>query len=257
MPVELLLAFAIAFAVAVATAPVGISGAVFLVPVQLSVLGTASQAVAATNLLYNLIAIPGPLLSYRQRGRLWGRMAKLMVLGTVPGMAIGVALRVTAFSGSDSYLLLVAAVLGSLGLWLLFHPAPRGDAQARLGTGAVVTVSAAVGAVGGIYGIGGGALLAPLLVGAGFAVVEVAPAALLTTLITSAAGLVFFFFASAVGAAGFLPEWPVALALGLGGLSGGFAGATLQPRLPEDTLRYLLAFVALGAAVFYLLRSIS
>lgn len=255
--VELPLAFAIAFAVAIATAPVGVSGAVFLVPVQISVLGTASQAVAATNLLYNLIAIPGPLLSYRQRGRLWSRMAKLMVLGTVPGMAVGVALRVTAFSGSDSYLLLVAAVLASLGLWLLFRPTPRVGAHTRMGTGAVISASAVVGVIGGIYGIGGGGLLAPILVGAGFAVAEVAPAALLTTLITSAAGLAFFFLASAAGAAGFLPEWPTALALGLGGLSGGYAGAVLQPRLPERALRHLLAVVALGAAAFYLLRSIS
>jgi uncharacterized membrane protein YfcA len=63
----------IAFAVAVLTTPVGVSGAVFLVPVQVSVLHTPSPAVTPTNLLYNLIAIPGALLRFHREGRLAGR----------------------------------------------------------------------------------------------------------------------------------------------------------------------------------------
>ena len=49
----------IAFALAVLTTPVGVSGAVFLVPVQVSVLHTPSPAITPTNLLYNVIATPG------------------------------------------------------------------------------------------------------------------------------------------------------------------------------------------------------
>jgi hypothetical protein len=46
-----------------------------------------------------------------------------------------------------------------------------------------------VGVVGGIYGLGGGSLLGPMLVGAGLSVARVAPAALASTLVTSTVGV--------------------------------------------------------------------
>jgi uncharacterized protein len=46
-----------------------------------------------------------------------------------------------------------------------------------------------VGTVGGIYGIGGGSLLAPVLLVAGFSAYEVAPATLLATFLTSVVGV--------------------------------------------------------------------
>jgi hypothetical protein len=52
--------------------------------------------------------------------------------------------------------------------------------------------AAAVGCVGGIYGIGGGSILAPVLIGTGRPPSEVAPAALASTFVTSVAGVVTF-----------------------------------------------------------------
>jgi len=72
----------IAFAIASVTTPVGVSGAVFLIPVQVSVLHTPSPAVTPTNLLYNLIAIPGALARFHREGRLRGPLTRLMVLGS-------------------------------------------------------------------------------------------------------------------------------------------------------------------------------
>lgn len=46
--------------ISVVTAPVGVSGAVFLLPVQLSLFGVPSPAVTPTNLLYNVVAARGP-----------------------------------------------------------------------------------------------------------------------------------------------------------------------------------------------------
>jgi uncharacterized membrane protein YfcA len=46
-----------------------------------------------------------------------------------------------------------------------------------------------VGTVGGIYGIGGGSLLAPVLLIAGFSAYEVAPATLASTFLTSIVGV--------------------------------------------------------------------
>ena len=53
-----------AFVIAVLATPAGISGAVLLLPFQVSVLGTPSPAVTPTNLLYNVVATPGALYRY-------------------------------------------------------------------------------------------------------------------------------------------------------------------------------------------------
>jgi uncharacterized protein len=228
-----------------------------MVPVQLSVLGVASQAVTATNLLYNLVAIPGPLLRYRTRAALWSRLARVMLAGTVPGMLAGVFLRMTVLDGSDAYLLVVATVLASLGAWLLAQPQRDPSARPRLDERSVALVSLAVGVVGGIYGIGGGAILAPILAGAGFALAEVAPAALLTTLVTSTMGLATLLVAGSAGNEAFLPDWDAGVSLGIGGLAGGYAGATLQPRMPEAALRTLLGLLATAVAALYLVRAVT
>jgi uncharacterized protein len=54
--------------IAALTTPVGVSGAVFLLPVQVSLLGVPSPAVTPTNLLFNVVATPGGLLRYRRGG---------------------------------------------------------------------------------------------------------------------------------------------------------------------------------------------
>src|SRR5580700_10497674 len=53
-----------AFVIAVIASPAGISGAVLLLPFQVGVLGTPSPAVTPTNLLYNVVAIPGAIYRY-------------------------------------------------------------------------------------------------------------------------------------------------------------------------------------------------
>jgi uncharacterized membrane protein YfcA len=55
-----------------------------------------------------------------------------------------------------------------------------------------MALAAVVGCVGGIHGIGGGAFLAPVLIGSGRKPSEVAPAALASTFVTSAGGVITF-----------------------------------------------------------------
>jgi uncharacterized membrane protein YfcA len=66
------LSFAAGLAVATLTAPVGVSGAVFLLPIQLRP-RVPNPAVTPTNLLFNVVSIPGALARYRQRGRFAAR----------------------------------------------------------------------------------------------------------------------------------------------------------------------------------------
>ncbi|MFF1954823.1 TSUP family transporter, partial [Kitasatospora herbaricolor] len=177
-----LLGFAAGLLISTVTAPVGVSGAVFLLPVQVSVLGVPSPAVTPTNLLFNVVAGPGALLRHHRAGSLGGPLTRLLITGTVPGVVIGAAVRVFAIPGPRVFRLLVAVLLLPLGLWLVARTLrPARAAALRQGpgltAGATRALAVAVGTVGGIYGIGGGSILGPILVGRGVPVAEVAPAA--------------------------------------------------------------------------------
>ncbi|HEX4463906.1 MAG TPA: sulfite exporter TauE/SafE family protein [Solirubrobacterales bacterium] len=242
----------IAFCVAVFTTPVGVSGAVFLIPVQISVLHTPSPAVTPTNLLYNLIAIPGALLRFHREQRLSSPLTRLLVLGTLPGVVAGAVIRVELLDRADSFLLVVAAVLVPLGAWLAFAAAPRvGEPPDRNRRRQIVLLALGVGTVGGIYGIGGGSILGPILVGLGFSVFEVAPAALAATFLTSIAGVLTFSLLSIGGSGDLAPDWTLGIGMGLGGLAGAYLGARLQSQLPEELLRRGLGLLALALGLRY------
>ena len=82
-----------------------------------------------------------------------------------------------------------------------------------------LTVAAAiVGCVGGIYGIGGGSILAPGLIGSGRPASEVAPATLSSTFVASVVGVIAFVILSMHHHGSIAPDWGVGVALGLGGL---------------------------------------
>ena len=75
-----------AFIVSAIATPAGISGAVLLLPFQVSVLGTPSPAVTPTNLLYNVVSTPGALYRYRRQHQTGGHLALLLITGTLPGV---------------------------------------------------------------------------------------------------------------------------------------------------------------------------
>ncbi len=243
--------------ISVATTPAGVSGAVFLLPVQLSVLGVPSPAVTPTNLLFNVVAGPGALLRHHRAGLLRDPLTRRLVSGTLPGVVVGAAVRVFAVPGATVFRLLIAVLLVPLGLWLVRRTVrptrPAGNAEPS--PRAVTGLALAVGVVGGVYGIGGGSLLGPLLAGLGMSVARVAPAALASTFVTSVAGAAAFALLSLAGAGDVAPDWYLGLACGLGGLIGGYLGARLQPRLPETGLRLLLGSLATAVGVLYAVQA--
>ncbi|WP_393059435.1 sulfite exporter TauE/SafE family protein [Streptomyces sp. LN549] len=253
-----LLGFGAGLLVSVTTAPVGVSGAVFLLPVQVSVLGVPSPAVTPTNLLYNVVAGPGALLRHWRAGRLGGPLTRLLIAGTIPGVVAGAVIRVFAVPGPRVFRLLVAALLLPLGLWLWLRtirstpshtpdqPSPR----------ATKSLALAVGVVGGIYGIGGGSLLGPILVGRGIPVATVAPAALASTFVTSIVGAATYALLSLATTGDVAPDWLLGLTCGAGGLVGGYLGARLQPHLPETALRLLLGTLATGVGALYAVQTL-
>ncbi|MCX5417893.1 sulfite exporter TauE/SafE family protein [Streptomyces sp. NBC_00059] len=250
------LGFAAGLLISVATAPVGVSGAVFLLPVQVSLLGVPSPAVTPTNLLYNVVAGPGALLRYWRAGRLGGPLTRLLIAGTLPGVVLGALIRVFAVPGPRVFRLLVAALLLPLGLWLGLRTLRPASARAPRPPSprATRTLALLVGAVGGIYGIGGGSLLGPILVGRGTSVATAAPAALAATFTTSIVGAATYALLALTTTGDVAPDWLLGLSCGAGGLLGGYLGAHLQPHLPETALRLLLAALATGVGSLYALH---
>ena len=120
-------ALAAAFIVSAIATPAGISGAVLLLPFQVSVLGTPSPAVTPTNLLYNIVATPGALYRYWRQKQTGGRLAPALIAGTLPGVIAGSVIRAELLPGPRVFDLVVAAVMIPLGTWLALTRPPRPD----------------------------------------------------------------------------------------------------------------------------------
>lgn len=122
-------------------------------------------------------------------------------------------------------------------------------------TATVFLLSLAVGVVGGVYGIGGGAIVAPFFVAVlGLPVYTVAGAALMGTFVTSIAGVLFYQAIAPLNPElAVAPDWALGLLFGVGGAAGMYCGARLQKRLPARAIKWMLAAVILLVAGKYML----
>jgi len=124
----------------------------------------------------------------------------------------------------------------------------------RVSTPAIMTLSLTVGVIGGVYGIGGGAIIAPFFVSFfGLPVYTVAGAALMGTMITSFAGVAFFqAMAPYVPDMAVAPDWRLGLLFGLGGFAGMYCGARMQRFVPARLIKTILTFCILYTGLHYL-----
>lgn len=256
------MALAAAFIISAIATPAGISGAVLLLPFQVSVLGTPSPAVTPTNLLYNVVSTPGALYRYRRQHQTGGRLALVLIIGTLPGVIAGSVIRVELVPGPRVFDLMVAALLLPLGIWLTAtRPARSLDPDQarparRIPAPALIVLAALTGCAGGIYGIGGGAILSPVLIGSGRPAAEVAPATLASTFVTSLGGVLTFTLLS-ISHGPVAPNWPTGIALGIGGIAGGYLGARMQSRLPDTLIRRTVGVLAIAIAAQFLKSGLS
>jgi uncharacterized membrane protein YfcA len=109
---------------------------------------------------------------------------------------------------------------------------------------------------GGIYGVGGGSILAPVLIGDGRPAAQVAPASLMSTFVTSVAGVATFALL-AVRHQSVAPDWALGLTMGVGGLAGGYVGARIQHRLPESVIRRALGGIVVAVGALFLLDGLT
>lgn len=267
----------------------GISGAFLLLPFQISILGYSSPGVSATNQFYNVVATPGGVWRYFREGRLLAPLAVVAILGSLPGVFIGALVRLHWLSDAQSFKIFAAAVLFYMASRMVFDlyrqmrgkNAQAGKAAQLPGTArpvvleknsrvvrfsfqekiysfnvrAVFAMTVFVGLVGGVYGIGGGAILAPFLISFfGLPVYITAGPTLLCTFITSLGGVAcYVFLAPFYPHLNVSPDWLLGLSMGVGGLLGMNLGARCQKYVPARMIKVVLAGILLATAFSWVL----
>jgi uncharacterized membrane protein YfcA len=117
----------------------------------------------------------------------------------------------------------------------------------------ILSLSFIVGIVGGVYGIGGGAIIAPFFVSFfGLPVYTVAGAALMGTFITSVAGVAFYqAIAPFYPTMSIAPDWLLGFLFGIGGMAGMYLGARCQKHVPARYIKWMLSALIVFLALKY------
>jgi uncharacterized membrane protein YfcA len=117
----------------------------------------------------------------------------------------------------------------------------------------IFTLSLVVGVIGGIYGIGGGSIIAPFFVAIfGLPVYTVAGAALMGTFVTSVAGVAFYqAIAPLYPEMSVAPDWLLGFLFGAGGTAGMYLGARCQKFVPARAIKWMLAGIIVLTALKY------
>lgn len=120
-------------------------------------------------------------------------------------------------------------------------------------TSSMFTLALVVGIIGGAYGIGGGAIIAPVCVAVfRLPVYTVAGAALLSTFMTSVAGILFYTAVPLKSGIATSPDWLLGFMFGIGGFAGMYFGARFQKYVPQKFIKAMLGVLILYVAVRYI-----
>jgi len=268
------------------TSMVGISGAFLLLPFQMSVLGFVSPAVSGTNLIFNIVATPGGIFGFLREKRIVWPVAWIVVAGSVPGIVIGGLIRLRCLPDPRHFKIFVGLVLLFIGIRLALGMRrdikANGQAASKkqpvqgvedvrfswrtltyrfqsrnysCSLPSIFGLSLLVGVLGGVYGIGGGAIIAPFLVAIyNLPVYTIAGATLVGTFATSVAGAGFYQFAAPFfPGMQVQPDWMLGILFGLGGCCGTYVGARTQRYVSSKWLKLLLALLILFVSANYLM----
>ncbi len=276
----------VAFGISLLASTGGLSGAFFLLPFQVSMLGFTGPAVSPTNLVFNIVAIPSGVYRFWREGRMVWPLVWTIALGTIPGLLVGAYIRINYLPDPSAFKFFVGMVLlyigGRLGVDIFkgkAMPNKNGNAASdfkvipkefglkriayrfngtdyHIPTMVLFSLSLIVGVIGGIYGIGGGAILAPVLVSVfGLPVYTIAGATLLSTFLSSVGGVIVYSFMALFYAdtgMAIAPDWILGAMFGVGGSIGIYIGARLQRYLPVRLIKAILTACLLFIAVRYI-----
>lgn len=262
----------------------GISGAFILLPFQMSVLGFNTPSVSATNHLFNIVGIPGGVYRYFKEGRMLFPLAVTILVGTIPGVLLGTIIRLEFLPDPFSFQIFAGFLILYIAIQLIRNILERknektilsknneigkteiikfnfrffkyrfNDIEYKVSTLLLALLATFVGLAGGVYGIGGGAIIAPILVSFfKLPIYTIAGACLLGTLATSFFAVIFFQILSPYyPQLSVSPDWLLGFLFGLGGLAGTYFGARLQKYIPPIYIKIFLVAVLLFVAFNYL-----
>jgi len=272
---------AVAFIISFFTSMAGISGAFLLLPFQMSVLGFTTTSVTSTNFLFNVIGTPGGVYRYIRECRLAWPVALIIVGGILPGVLIGYYIRIQFLPDPKRFKLFVGMVLLFVAV-KLFKDARTKRSRGQetfcslkdrvrnisltlketrfdfrnnthsFATCGLLMLAFAVGIVGGVYGIGGGSIIAPFLITIfKLPVYTIAGAVLLGTFSSSVAGVVFYSVLPLNGTVA-PPDWLLGVLFGIGGLLGMYFGAKMQKFVSEKWIKLVLGTIVFTVASKYI-----
>lgn len=283
-----LIPFFLAFAVSFFTSMGGVSGAFLLLPFQVSFLGYTAPSVSATNQVFNIVAIPSGVYRYIKEKRMLWPLTRAVIVGTLPGVFIGAWIRIAYLPEPKNFKLFAGLILLYIGWRLLLDVLKNVNSKAVLppeasckddsikvtssswrkvefrfqektyhfSTMIVYGLCFFVGIAGGVYGIGGGAIVAPFFVAiVGLPVYTVAGAALMGTFVTSVAGVIFYHvLALFYPDMSVSPDWLLGILFGTGGTFGMYLGARTQKFVPAKIIKFILCVCVLMVAGKYILN---
>jgi hypothetical protein len=120
-------------------------------------------------------------------------------------------------------------------------------------TPAMFFLAFVVGIIGGTYGIGGGAIIAPFCVAVfHLPVYTVAGAALLGTFLTSVLGVFFYSIIPSRSGMVTSPDWLLGFLFGAGGFVGIYLGARFQKFVPQRLIKVMLGTIIVFLALRYI-----
>lgn len=280
---SLLLPPLVSFVISFFSSMAGVTGAFLILPFQMSVLGFTTPSVSATNFVYNVVGTPGGIIRYLREGRMVWPLALAITIGTLPGVLAGYYIRVLYLPEPRNFKLFVGIILLYLGVRVIQKVLHRGvqetpaahndfrvrnitfnftrmgfDFQARrveFSLAAIIILALAVGIIGGIYGIGGGAIIAPFCVSfLNIPVHTVAGAAIFGTFATSVAGVAIYSLVPLYNGQPAPPDWMLGALFGFGGLLGMYLGASCQKYVPERAIQAILALIIFTVSANYILQ---
>jgi uncharacterized membrane protein YfcA len=273
----------VAFIISFFSSMAGITGAFLILPFQMSVLGFVTPSVSATNFLYNVVGTPGGILRYIREGRMVWPLALAITIGTLPGVLAGYYIRVRFLPDPKSFKLFVGIILLYIGMRVVkkiirSHGSAATEANgnfsvsnvtynlSRMGfdfqtqrvefsLAAIVFLGLIVGVIGGIYGIGGGAIIAPFCVAfLNIPVHTVAGAAMFGTFVTSIVGVAIYSTIPFYNGQTAPPDWFLGVLFGFGGLLGMYLGATCQKYVPERIIQAILSLIIFAVSANYIFQ---
>jgi len=229
----------------------GAGGSAFATPV-LAMLGVSGLAAVASPLPAMIPAAFVSARRYLKAGNLDRRVAKLAIIGGVPGALLGAL--ASKFVGGDRLLILSGGLLLLIGARMLMpdrHGSSARGASRRGKAPIVIGSSCGVGLLTGLLANGGGFLLVPLFVLVlGLGSIEAAGTSMVVVGILTIPTLATHWALGHI-------DWTVAGGFAAGLIPASMLGAKLAQRIPAERSRTAFGVMLVAFSFWFLIRQLT